>query len=221
MASRNPITARQAFWGRFAGAGQLPNASGATIQSASVQQGDLAYNVSDNQLYVCRTPTSGSADWEAVQYANGGTQGGVIFTGVIGATFGPIAIAPAFTQLPWTQSPPNSGLAFFNHVSPSGSIQIVNEGRYLITTSFGLGIVAGASRSQSQAELRINGVTIPGGIRQMYHRQVAAGETVATFSRVVDIVGGDTVTVEVQRISGAATLQILQDHGEIQIRQIG
>lgn len=59
------------YWGAFASAAQLPNALGATLQSAKVQVGDTAYLSSAAELYVCTAATVGAAVW-ATAHAPGG-----------------------------------------------------------------------------------------------------------------------------------------------------
>lgn len=55
------------YWGNVASLAQLPNVVGATIQSAKVRAGDIVFVVAEAGVYVCVTPTVGSAAWSALQ----------------------------------------------------------------------------------------------------------------------------------------------------------
>src|SRR5678815_1291210 len=59
MATRNGVN-----WGACASTAQLPNVSGATLQSSALQVGDHAYIGED--VYVCTDVTPGAAQWAQV-----------------------------------------------------------------------------------------------------------------------------------------------------------
>lgn len=70
MATRSP-TAVHPYWGTFAAAADLPNVTGAPTQKNTLEAGDQAY-VTGSGLYVCTSPTLGSATWSAVGSGSGG-----------------------------------------------------------------------------------------------------------------------------------------------------
>lgn len=68
------------YWGRYAtaaGATGLPNTAGATVQTAFLETGDIAFVTGTGVLYVCTTATVGAAVWAAVpmNFANTATAG--------------------------------------------------------------------------------------------------------------------------------------------------
>ncbi len=65
MAKRSGVNSIP-FWGSFATAAQLPNVSGATLQSVQVDAGDQAYVSGTAAFYVCTTATVGAAVWARV-----------------------------------------------------------------------------------------------------------------------------------------------------------
>ena len=69
MATRSHVSmpTGHSYWGNFASEAELPNVSGATVQSAKVRAGDIAFNVGTAGVFVCTTPTVGSAVWEPLR----------------------------------------------------------------------------------------------------------------------------------------------------------
>lgn len=66
MATRSP-TEHHAYWGNtFATYADLPNVAGATIQSATLEDGDTAFIPATDLLYVCTDSTLGAAVWQVV-----------------------------------------------------------------------------------------------------------------------------------------------------------
>jgi len=63
MATKSPRD-HHTQWPNVASPSQLPNVSGATIQSSAVEVGDQCYSISDSTVYYCITATVGSAAWE-------------------------------------------------------------------------------------------------------------------------------------------------------------
>lgn len=68
MATRSQVSSHP-YWGLYASTAQLPNVSGASVQSANVQQGDTA--AVGSSLYVCTTATVGAAVWAEVGSTGG------------------------------------------------------------------------------------------------------------------------------------------------------
>ena len=62
MALKSP-TAFHEYWGQVADATELPNISGATIQDAALQVGDIVWVADEDAMYQCTTATVGSAVW--------------------------------------------------------------------------------------------------------------------------------------------------------------
>lgn len=54
------------WWGQYDTPSDLPNVSGAKLQLPDVQQGDMAWSRSDQQLYVCVDSTVGAAIWQGM-----------------------------------------------------------------------------------------------------------------------------------------------------------
>lgn len=67
MATRSPI-AFHAYWGVFQTYNDLPNVSGSSTQSATLEVGDQAYVVADSMLYFCIDATLGVAVWSAMGF---------------------------------------------------------------------------------------------------------------------------------------------------------
>lgn len=65
MALRSP-TGTHSYWGAFSDPSELPNVSGAALQSADLEAGDRAYSTAEGALYVCDAPGVGSAVWSLV-----------------------------------------------------------------------------------------------------------------------------------------------------------
>lgn len=81
MATRSP-TAVHPYWGVFAAAADLPNVTGAPTQKDTLEAGDQAY-VTGSGVYVCTSPTLGSAVWSAVGGASVGTPMNLSFDGLV------------------------------------------------------------------------------------------------------------------------------------------
>lgn len=64
MATKSP-TQHHNHWHTFASAAQLPNVSGASVQDAALEVGDLAY-VTGSGTYECTNATLGSATWTQI-----------------------------------------------------------------------------------------------------------------------------------------------------------
>ena len=72
MATKSPRQ-HHGQWPNVASAAQLPNVSGATIQDAALEAGDICY-VTGTGLYQCDVATPGGASWS--QPGGGGPSGG-------------------------------------------------------------------------------------------------------------------------------------------------
>jgi hypothetical protein len=57
---------------------ELPNVSGATVQSTDVQAGDTAYDTTASELKVCTDPTVGAAVWASTGGGGGGGIGDLV-----------------------------------------------------------------------------------------------------------------------------------------------
>ena len=55
-------------WPNVSDPTELPNVSGASIQDAALEVGDLCYSLSDTTLYYCTTSTLGAAAWVRAPY---------------------------------------------------------------------------------------------------------------------------------------------------------
>lgn len=74
MANRNPDAQTRSqygsYWGVYATAGDLPNSSGALVQSPKLEVGDDAYVTKDQIRYVCIDATLGAAQWSGMGLVN-------------------------------------------------------------------------------------------------------------------------------------------------------
>jgi hypothetical protein len=62
VALKSPVAFHEC-WGQVADATELPNISGATIQDAALQVGDIVWVADEDAMYQCTTATVGSAVW--------------------------------------------------------------------------------------------------------------------------------------------------------------
>ena len=71
MATRSPTSAHNS-WGSFAAITDLPNVAGASVQSATLEVGDVAYVAGAALLYFCTNATLGAATWAPASGGGGG-----------------------------------------------------------------------------------------------------------------------------------------------------
>ena len=107
--------------------------------------------------------------------------------------------------------------ADFTHLANSNLVTINADGTYVIIARVTTDSVGSNARSQSEIRVLRNGTLIDGSLARMYNRQNSQGEGTGTVHLILDLVAGDTISVQWRRSSGGGTLKNLANYSGLSI----
>lgn len=99
--------------------------------------------------------------------------------------------------------------SIFTHAANSAEITVTQSGRYIVEYSLGTQSTSGATRSQTEGRLVLNGSAVANSNSEIYNRTSSEGGGHAHRSFILDLNANDVLKIQVQRQSGGNTQQTI------------
>ncbi len=175
-----------------------------TVDEAA--QGTFGFDLTNNALWV---NSDGAAGWLPVSNIIAevvDNSGGLVLTGAFQGVSMDTDVRTDF---------------LYSFTAPSTTITVNYTGDVFVFVDCSVSVTAGAARSDCEIQLVKNGTIIGGTTRYIYSRDVSQGKGSATVSGVVvSVTSGDTIGLEVKRLSGTNTIATVAGGSRLQVATI-